>query len=218
MVICYSKVCNVLLIAVRGLKTLFSLMSKIFFTDESLPLKAAFTSPGSVDTDCSWGKSVWSDDIPPSKSFTTWRFFHNKMPTNEHLQCRGCHLASRCSNCHTRVETSEHLFLSCSFVVKLWGWLAGILNTNIDTSSIESFFSVCNDQWSPWVKGVVTIAIIHTINAVWFCRNIEIFENKAISFLQAISRIKATTSLSGNNSKLMTYNSVLNFVILRQFN
>ncbi|KAF1889285.1 hypothetical protein Lal_00024608 [Lupinus albus] len=105
------------------------------------------------------------------------------MPTDEHLQRRGCHLASRCSNCHTQVETSKHLFLSCSFVVKLWGWLAGILNTYIDTSSIESIFSICNDQWSP----------------------------------QAISRIKAATSLSGNSSKLMTINSVSNFVILRQF-
>ncbi|KAF1894029.1 hypothetical protein Lal_00003945 [Lupinus albus] len=140
------------------------------------------------------------------------------MPTDELLQRRGCHLASRCNNCHTQVETSKHLFLSCSFVVKLWGWLAGILNTYIDTSSIESVFSVCNDQWSPQVKGVVTAAIIHTVNTVWFCRNSERFENNVISFLQAISRIKATTSLSGNSSKLMTNNSVSNFVILRQFN
>ncbi|KAF1862973.1 hypothetical protein Lal_00018817 [Lupinus albus] len=114
------------------------------------------------------------------------------------------------------VKSVVHSMLAYSFHIYLWGWLAGILNTYIDTSSIESVFSVCNDQWSSQVKNVVTTAIIHTINTVWFCKNSERFENKAISFLQAISRIKAATSLSGNSSKLMTNNSVSNFVILRQ--
>ncbi|KAF1899534.1 hypothetical protein Lal_00019662 [Lupinus albus] len=100
---------------------------------------------------------------------------------------------------------------------ELWDWLAGIFNIHINTSSIESILSICNAQWSPQVKGVVAVAIIHTVNTIWFCRNHKRFENKTVSILQAQSRIKLATSLSGNSSKLLTNNSVENFVILRQF-
>ncbi|XP_019430885.1 PREDICTED: uncharacterized protein LOC109338180, partial [Lupinus angustifolius] len=41
-----------------------------------------------------WCKTIWSSSIPPSKSFTTWRFWHVKLPTDENLQKRGCSLAS----------------------------------------------------------------------------------------------------------------------------
>ncbi|KAF1898214.1 hypothetical protein Lal_00032980 [Lupinus albus] len=129
------------------------------------------------------------------------------MPTYDNLQKRGCHLASMCSNCNTHVETSSHLFLTCPFVVKLWDWLGSIFNIHINTSPIDSIFSVCNGQWSPHVKGVLVVAVIHTVNIVWFCRNHKRFENKALNLLQPQSKIKLATSLSGNNSKILTNNS-----------
>ncbi|KAF1890286.1 hypothetical protein Lal_00013539 [Lupinus albus] len=49
-------------------------------------------------------------------------------------------------------------------------------------------------------------------------RNQRRFEDKAVSLLQAKAKIKLTTTLSGNHSKLLTNNSVHNFIILREFN
>ncbi|KAF1862641.1 hypothetical protein Lal_00013402 [Lupinus albus] len=43
------------------------------------------------------------------------------------------------------------------------------------------------------------------------------FDDKKLTLVQAKSRIKLATSLAGNNSKLLTNNSVSNFVILREF-
>ncbi|KAF1894926.1 hypothetical protein Lal_00022420 [Lupinus albus] len=176
--------------------------------DGSFSLKAATKFISHVVEVKSWCKHIWSRAIPPSKSFTMWRLFHHKMPTDENMQRKGCHLASMCSNCHSNPEDSYHLFLSCSFALKLWDWLSSIFNFHIDTSSIESLFLGCNGRWSPQVKGVLEAAIIHTINTVWFCRNVARFENKLIVVLQAKLRIKtpqilrihyATLEDDGNN-------------------
>ncbi|KAF1892551.1 hypothetical protein Lal_00011018 [Lupinus albus] len=72
-----------------------------------LSLKVAFNCIKPDMEDKNWCKLIWSDYIPPSKSFTTWRLFHHKMPTNENLQKRGCHLTSMCSNCQSQ-NTAEY--------------------------------------------------------------------------------------------------------------
>ncbi|KAF1892164.1 hypothetical protein Lal_00036521 [Lupinus albus] len=139
------------------------------------------------------------------------------MPKDDNLRKRGGLLASMCSNCHAHPEDSSHMFLSCSFALKLWDWLSIIFYFHIDTTSIEIIFLGCNGKWSPRVHGVLEAAIIHTVNTVWYCRNLWRFENKHISLLQAQLRIKLATSLSVNHSKLLTKNLVDNFVILREF-
>ncbi|KAF1895278.1 hypothetical protein Lal_00043924 [Lupinus albus] len=113
--------------------------------------------------------------------------------------------------CNNHPEDSSYLFLSCSFARKLWEWLGRIFDFNFDLTSIESIFLGCNGKWSPQVHGVWEAAIIHTINTMWYCRNLWRFENKKLSLLQAQLRIKLATSFSGNHSKLVTNNSVDNF-------
>ncbi|KAF1882437.1 hypothetical protein Lal_00039085 [Lupinus albus] len=176
-----------------------------------LSLKDAYACIKPDIEDMNWCKLIWTKFIPPSKSLSTWRLFHHKMPTDENLQKRGCHLASMCSNCYSQIETSNHVFLTCSFVVQLWDWLGGIFKIHFNTNSIESLFLACNRQWCPQVKGVLVAAIINTINTAWFCRNSSRFDGKKLSLVQAKSRIKLATSLAGNNSKLLTNNSVSNF-------
>ncbi|KAF1876299.1 hypothetical protein Lal_00029646 [Lupinus albus] len=155
--------------------------------DRTLSLRADFQCLRPAAEVNSWCKRLWSYAIPPSKSFTIWRLYHHKMPTDD--------------NCKR----------------ELWEWLSRIFDFHIDLTSIESIFLGCNGKWSPQVHGVLEAAIIHTINTVWYCRNLWRFENKKISLMQAQLRIKLATSLSGNHSKLITNNSVDNFVILREF-
>ncbi|KAF1877242.1 hypothetical protein Lal_00012013 [Lupinus albus] len=159
-------------------------------TDGALSFKAAFLCLKPEDAEIHWCKKIWSASIPPSKSFTTWRLFHKRLPTDDNLQLRGCLLASKCSLCNMNAENSSHLFLTCPLAVQLWGWLGSIFQINLDTSTIDSIFSACNGQWSPQVKGVLIAAIIHTINTIWFCRNHRRFEDRNVTFLQAKARIK----------------------------
>ncbi|KAF1864426.1 hypothetical protein Lal_00021848 [Lupinus albus] len=131
-------------------------------TNGTLSLKSTFICLRPAIEERTWCKKIWSDFIPPSKSFTTWRLFHQKMPTDENLQLRGCQLASMCSNCHSHIETSIHLFLEFPFVVKLWDWRGGLFSIQFNISSIDSILSACNRQWSsqraPYIKEVVWLA------------------------------------------------------------
>ena len=96
-----------------------------------LSFKDAFLFKYGIRQNISWAKSVWSPDIPPSLSLLIWRLMHNKMPTDDNLMLRGSSLPSMCSSCQSCVETTTHLFFHCSFALKLWSWLAGILNKSM---------------------------------------------------------------------------------------
>jgi hypothetical protein len=61
----------------------------------------------------SWTKTVWNLYIPPSKSMVVWRSLQHKLPTDDSLALRGCHLPSMCSLCESEMETNDHLFLTC---------------------------------------------------------------------------------------------------------
>lgn len=95
-----------------------------------------------------WYKLIWNQSIPPSKSFLVWRLLHRRVPTDENLQSRGCVTVSMCSLCCSPAETSEHLFLSCPFVVELWNSTRSLLNCQIDLSSFKSIINVCDQGWS----------------------------------------------------------------------
>jgi hypothetical protein len=68
----------------------------------------------------------------PSHSFVFWLLIHHKLPTDEHLQARGCTIVSVCALCYRPEETSSHLFLSCDFAVGLRTWLGSLLRCTFD--------------------------------------------------------------------------------------
>jgi hypothetical protein len=90
----------------------------------------------------SWAKSTWSPDIHPSLSFLIWRLMHDKMPTDENLMLRGSSMPSMCSSCQCCAETTTHLFFDCTFALKLWSWLAGILNKSLQFNSMSEVWSL----------------------------------------------------------------------------
>ncbi|XP_019431129.1 PREDICTED: uncharacterized protein LOC109338368 [Lupinus angustifolius] len=72
--------------------------------DGQLSLKDAFSYLALPSNPRNWCRMIWSDSISPSKSFTTWRLLHRRMPTNDQLQTRGCNLASMCSLCSPIID------------------------------------------------------------------------------------------------------------------
>ncbi|XP_019451747.1 PREDICTED: uncharacterized protein LOC109353840 [Lupinus angustifolius] len=186
--------------------------------DGSLPLKAAYNYIRPNANHMNWCRFIWSDSIPPSKSFTTWRLFHRRMPTDENLQLRGCSLVSRCNLCKASSETSDHLFLLCPFAVDLWQWIGGIFHIQIDISSIVAILSRCNLQRSPQIKGVLVVAIVYTVNTILHCRNFCRFQDSWTTLAMAKARIKMGISMSGNLSKLCANGSQHDFSILRNLN
>ncbi|KAF1878656.1 hypothetical protein Lal_00047327 [Lupinus albus] len=137
--------------------------------DGVLSLREAFHCIKQEATKQLWCKAVWAASIPLSKSFTTWRLFHHKMPTDENLQQRGFGIGLVISSKSISIQAQLTLFYQPTMVIG-----------------------------AP--------------------RNQRRFEDKVVSLLQAKARIKLATTLYGNHSKLLTNNSVHNFIILREFN
>jgi ribonuclease HI len=73
-------------------------------------------------------------------------------------------------------------------------------------------------NWSPQCRVTITAAIINLINSIWEVRNQARFDNIRINLNAAISRIIASTSLSGNNTKKVASNSIRDYIILKKFN
>jgi len=164
-----------------------------------------------------WAKVIWSPDIPPSKSMLAWRLMQDKIPTNDKLKHRGFIMASICSLCSTSDESSSHLFFSCPFALKIWAWLASILNISLHVNSAEDILSICNRNFTPQCKMVIKASIINIIHSIWYTRNQARFMNKKIHWKSAINTIISIVSLAGNNTKLCSSVNMQEFVILKAF-
>lgn len=167
----------------------------------SLCFKDAFLFLQPSQPQNKWFKFIWNPAVPPSKSFVVWRLLHNRIPSDEQLIRRGCHLVSVCNLHSAVVETTDHIFLYCAFAKSLWNWLSSAFNRQVDVSSIRTILSVCYESWSPQMKDIITAAIINILWIIWYARNKARFEGKQISIRNAISIITASVALSGNLSK-----------------
>lgn len=136
-----------------------------------LTFKDAYYSMSPSGQSVSWGNTVWSQFIPPSKSFLLWRLLYDKMPMNENLKKRGCILVSMCCLCSVAAESSHHLFLDCTFALSLWSWLSALVNHQIGLTSFASVLAICNLRWSSQLKDFVLDGIVFVIGAIWKCRN-----------------------------------------------
>jgi len=165
-----------------------------------------------------WTKCVWSRDIPPSKSLLAWRLVHDKVPTDEKLQHRGCQLTSMCSLCCRHSETSFHLFFECSFAFKIWCWFASVIGSPLQFQSISVIWSICDKGWSPQCKIVIQATIVNIISSIWYSRNQSRFHNKVPYWQVAINNIIYVVKLSGNNTNKLSNSSIRDFTILEKFN
>lgn len=132
---------------------------------------------------------------------------HNKLPCDDNLRMRGCVTVSMCSLCGSDAETSEHLFLKCSYALPIWSWLSNVIHCNISISSFNDIFSVCSRNWSSHVS----------VWAISKSRNCSRFDNKVLSSHSAIHLVKALVSMSGSQSSGLMPLSISEFSILKSF-
>jgi len=57
-----------------------------------------------------WGKFILSLYIPPSKTLVLWKVFHERLPTDHHIQNKGLHICSMCTLCEKYEVSIHHLF------------------------------------------------------------------------------------------------------------
>ena len=75
-----------------------------------------------------WEK-IWSSDSIPKINIFFWLLAKNKLLITENLRKRRIHGPSRCNLCLEQEETSQHLFLECSFTIRVWNLFLGHICT-----------------------------------------------------------------------------------------
>ncbi|GAU16777.1 hypothetical protein TSUD_200200 [Trifolium subterraneum] len=66
---------------------------------------------------------------------------------------------------------------------------------------MEDMGKLCDMNWFPQCKIIITAALVNLINPLWYARNQARFHNNHIDCKSVITMIVANTSLSGNNYK-----------------
>jgi len=88
-------------------------------SDGKLSSKQDFALLRPIDVVLPCAALIWKTCIPPSHSFILWHIMHGKMPTDKNLRRRRCIIVSICNFCLCTDESSDNLFLQCSFAKDL---------------------------------------------------------------------------------------------------
>ncbi|PNX85515.1 ribonuclease H, partial [Trifolium pratense] len=91
--------------------------------------------------------------------------------------------------------------------------------SGLGKANLAAFHPSCKipDGWGPQCKLVIIAAIINIINAIWFNRNQCRFNNAKSNLNAAFAMIIASTSISGNATKLFTSSAICDFCVLKAF-
>ena len=84
----------------------------------------------------SWHSSIWFPHTTPKYAFMAWLAVHNRLTTGDRMLLWNVGIEASCILCKQHLETSDHLFFSCSYSQEVWSGLVQRL--------LSSLFS---DQW-----------------------------------------------------------------------
>jgi len=107
----------------------------------------------------SWNQEfIWSSSILPSKTLVLWKFYHGRLPTDQHIQNEGLHICFMCTLCEKHEESIQHLFFECSNVLHIWSWVRHIFLTS-HFSNKDNLLSFIKSDGSPLVKLIKFVVI-----------------------------------------------------------
>jgi len=128
-----------------------------------------------------WSTIVWSRAITPRHTFTTWLFFHQRLPLKSRMakffpQPGGL----SCPLCDRAEETLQHLFFDSSWVTNFWHHLTAWWPLP-NTSNFVQFFKALRALKGPKGFKNITYAVAAVaIYQIWNTRNHSIFKGKII--------------------------------------
>ena len=105
-----------------------------------------------------------------------WCILHNKVPTWDVLQKRSFQGPGWCVICKRELESSCHLFLSCSFTTAVWREVSSLVGFNCQWEGVS-----VEAAWDSWWRRIThkkhKILPLLVIWGIWLARNKAIFED-----------------------------------------
>jgi hypothetical protein len=138
---------------------------------------------------------VWHRQVPLKVSIFAWRLIHNRLPTKANLAARGI-IQSEATYCVSRcghVETTDHLFLSCTSFAPLWEevrrWIGfvGADSNNISDHLMQFIFMT---GVSKAKRSFLQLIWLLCTWVLWNERNNRLFNNVVTDVSRLLDKIK----------------------------
>ncbi|GAU50551.1 hypothetical protein TSUD_281250 [Trifolium subterraneum] len=155
---------------------------------------ALLTAQVSVTTDDT-EKLIWHSQVPLKVSIFAWRLLRDRLPTKANLVTRGIlpQAAGFCvSGCET-IESSQHLFASCSIFGSIWALVRSWIGiTAVDPISLRDHFVqfTYSAGGSRARRSFLQLIWLTCGWVVWTERNHRLFRGLANSLQQLLDKIK----------------------------
>eukprot|EP00253_Pinus_taeda_P016469 PITA_16469 len=152
-------------------------------------------------------KVAWNPECLPKIKFFNWTLLKRKILTAENLRKKGILGPSICCLCRAAEESSNHLFLECSFARNCWK----LITSPLSIGEMPNQINLLQKNWGnsyPYPKKNKTLAKRLWNNIpptlcwqIWIARNKCIFNNKKPSIpstlAKSIALISETISANG---------------------
>ncbi|KAK3227605.1 hypothetical protein Dsin_007467 [Dipteronia sinensis] len=137
---------------------------------------------------------LWKGICPPKIELFLWQLWRGKVLVRAVLYRHGMeHLSNlECPLCNKEIETTDHLFLHCTWSYSLWQkcmawWDVEGCHTSTVSDWLEYWMGMCPAFKSERVWCSLFYAIVWTI---WEARNLLVFERKVPNVEQAADLVK----------------------------
>lgn len=67
-----------------------------------------------------WCLLIWNSHFIPRHFFITWLAIHHKLMTQDKMRSWRNHEELTCSLCNRTMDSHEHLFLQCEYIMRVW--------------------------------------------------------------------------------------------------
>ncbi|CAL1414649.1 unnamed protein product [Linum trigynum] len=125
-------------------------------------------------------KLIWQAWIPSKICTFLWIVHQRKILTHDSLKKRGWSFPSRCVMCAASEEDANHLFLHCSFAVRVWNIIGAFVHSARGTGSITQVINNWPRGKPANPKEWCTSTLLHALCwSLWKERNRRIFDGVA---------------------------------------
>ena len=146
---------------------------------------SSISNPSISSPDSHLWKKLWALHTIPRHKTILWRILNNSLPVKSELDKRGIHCIPLCPRCHTKVETLNHIFMSCPLITRTW--FGSCLSLKIMEQPIHDF--------KDWIANIILtekedliIQIGSLTYNIWQVRNQQVFEDLTIHEVDIIQR------------------------------
>lgn len=95
------------------------------------------SEPSNSNIETNLWKKLWTIHTIPRHKMILWRVLNNTLPLRSELGKRGILCNPLCPRCNSKIESMEHVFMTCPKITRIW--FGSQLNLRITDQPISNF-------------------------------------------------------------------------------